>query len=117
MKSSNLKYPYIVLAQAKIESGNYTSVIFKENNNLFGMKLARLRPTTLIGENKGHAVYTTWKESVYDYCLYQSSFNFKTEDEYYHILYNYAQDSTYVNYIKDIVNKEKLKLKFENYDR
>lgn len=28
----------LVVAQARLESGNYTSKVFKENNNLFGMK-------------------------------------------------------------------------------
>ena len=31
----NFKYPHIVLAQAKLESSNFNSTIFKENNNLF----------------------------------------------------------------------------------
>jgi len=35
LKTLNVKYPHIVLAQAKIESANYTSKIFKENHNLF----------------------------------------------------------------------------------
>ncbi len=45
LRSSNIKYPYIVLAQAKIESGNYTSKVFRENNNLFGMKEPNVRTT------------------------------------------------------------------------
>ena len=43
MKELNIKYPHIVLAQARIESGTYTSNIFKENHNLFGMKKAYQR--------------------------------------------------------------------------
>ena len=34
----NFKYPHIVLAQAILETGTFESKIFKENNNLFGMK-------------------------------------------------------------------------------
>src|SRR6187402_1570007 len=36
----NIKFPNIVLAQAELESGHFKSVMFKENNNLFGMKQA-----------------------------------------------------------------------------
>ena len=36
--SCNVKFPHIVLAQAKLESGNYSSKMFKVNHNLFGMK-------------------------------------------------------------------------------
>ncbi len=43
IKDCNLKYPHIVLAQAKVESGHYKSRIFKQNNNLFGMRRARIR--------------------------------------------------------------------------
>jgi hypothetical protein len=43
IKDLNMKFPHIVLAQAKLETGNFDSNIFKENNNLFGMKQARIR--------------------------------------------------------------------------
>ena len=38
LKDCNFKYPYIILAQAKLESGNFTSSLFRSNNNMFGMK-------------------------------------------------------------------------------
>jgi hypothetical protein len=66
-------YPDIVLAQAKWESTHFTSKIFEENNNLFGMKLAYQRDTTAIGKNRGHAKYKNWQDSVKDYKLWQSS--------------------------------------------
>jgi len=72
MKELKIKYPEVVLSQARLETGNFTSAIFKENHNLFGMKMAELRPTSAIGINRGHALYTNWKESVVDYALFQS---------------------------------------------
>jgi uncharacterized FlgJ-related protein len=72
MKELKIKYPEVALSQARLETGNFTSAIFKENHNLFGMKMAELRPTSAIGINRGHAQYTDWKESVVDYALYQS---------------------------------------------
>jgi len=44
--SLNIKFPHIVLAQAKLESGNYSSKIFRENHNLVGIKEARVRVHT-----------------------------------------------------------------------
>jgi uncharacterized FlgJ-related protein len=72
MKKLKIKYPETVLAQAKLETGNFTSAIFKENHNLFGMKLAEKRPTSAIGVNRGHAQYRDWRDSVIDYALLQS---------------------------------------------
>jgi hypothetical protein len=37
------------------------------------MKLARQRDTTAIGENRGHAKYKNWQDSVKDYKLWQDS--------------------------------------------
>ena len=68
-----IKYPDIAMAQAKIESGHFTSPIFQENNNLFGMKLPSVRQTTAIGKNRGHAKYKTWQDSVKDYKLWQDT--------------------------------------------
>ncbi|MGB4400126.1 MAG: glucosaminidase domain-containing protein [Daejeonella sp.] len=72
MLELKIKYPEVALSQARLETGNFTSAIFKENHNLFGMKMAELRPTSAIGIHRGHALYTNWKESVVDYALFQS---------------------------------------------
>ena len=116
LKEVNVKYPYIVLAQAKIESGNYTSEIFKGNHNLFGMKQARKRTTTAIGTKNGHAYYTSWISSVYDYAMYQNNVmcDVQSEDGYYAKLgESYATDSTYATVIKNTVDNLKLKKQFD----
>lgn len=105
----NIKYPHIVMAQAKIETGNFTSQIFKENNNLFGMKVANKRPSTNKGEQYNHAYYNNWKESVVDYAFFAAAYlnKIKTEDEYLEYLrQNYAEDTTYVSKIINIVKSE-----------
>ena len=110
LNSLNLKFSHIVKAQAIIESSHFQSDIFKINNNMFGMKVAKLRPTTSKGENLNHAYYDTWKDCVLDYALYQAAYlrQIKTEDDYYEYLkVNYAEDTSYVNLIKQIVNQEK----------
>lgn len=106
----NIKFPHIVYAQTKLETGNFESKIFRENNNLFGMKVARIRPTTNKGEQYNHAVFNNWKESVVDYALYQASYlrDIKTETQYYEYLANnYAEDPNYISKIKKIVNDER----------
>lgn len=60
----------MITAQAAHESGNFTSPVFIHNNNPFGMKLAEIRMTTAIGENRGHAVYSDLDSAVKDYWLY-----------------------------------------------
>ena len=111
----NFRYPHIILAQAKLESGHFKSTIFLENNNMFGMKEAKLRANLAKGTNRGHAYYETWQESVIDYALYYSSYlrSIKTEGEYFEYLrQNYAEDVTYVQRLKQIIKKEELKNKF-----
>jgi uncharacterized FlgJ-related protein len=90
----NFRYPYIILAQAKLESGHFKSTIFLENNNMFGMKEAKLRANLAKGTNRGHAYYETWQESVIDYALYYSSYlrSINTEGEYFEYL---RQNPTY----------------------
>lgn len=106
-----LEHPYIVYAQALEESGRFTSVIFRENNNLFGMKMPEKRTTIAIGINKGHAVYGTWQDSVIDYALWQSSYmRGLSEIDYLIKLRNtYAKSVNYDERIKII--KESVKTK------
>jgi hypothetical protein len=106
LKDLNIKFPEIVYAQACLETGKFTSEVFKNNRNLFGMKEAKVRPTTNCGTDLGHAVYFTWRESVMDYALYQAAFlsDIRTEEEYYNYLSQfYAEDPSYVVKVKAIV--------------
>lgn len=104
----NIKFPHIVYAQACLETGNFSSEVFKNNRNLFGMKEAKKRATTNCGTDLGHAVYFTWRESVLDYALYQTAFlsQISTEEEYYNYLSQfYAEDPSYVSKVKTIAQK------------
>ncbi len=111
----NFRFPHIVLAQSIIETGHFTSTIFMENHNLFGMREPRTRITTAIGTHRGHAYYDSWVESLFDYGFYSSRYlgKLKTEGEYFQYLSrHYAIDKTYVTKLKIIIKKEKLKEKF-----
>jgi uncharacterized FlgJ-related protein len=106
----NVRFPHIVLAQAKLESGNFKSHMFLENNNIFGMKEAKRRPTTNKGTQNGHAYYENWKDCVIDYAFYQAAYlnDLRTEAQYYQYLSaSYAEDPGYISKVKSIANKLK----------
>lgn len=116
MKELNIKYPHIVYAQSLIETGHFDSKIFKENNNLFGMKQARTRVTTAQGTQYNHAYYDNWRESVYDYAFYQCRYlsGLKNEEEYLAYLgRSYAEDPNYLKKIRQLVERENLRELFE----
>jgi hypothetical protein len=115
LKELNVKFPHIVLAQSKLETGNFTSKIFKEGNNLFGLKEAKQRITTAKGTENNHAYYHTWYESVLDYSFYQCKYlsNLNTEEHYFQYLsQSYAENPKYVSILKDMINRENLKDRF-----
>jgi len=115
LKELNVKYPHIVMAQSMIETGQWKSKIFLENNNLFGMKEAKMRVTTAGGTQYNHAFYNHWRESVYDYAFYQCRYlgNVNSEGEYFQYLSaNYAESPNYLNAIKTLIEKEGLKSLF-----
>jgi hypothetical protein len=115
LKDLNVRFPHIVLAQARLETGGYKSRIFRENNNLFGMKQATVRVNTASGTQHNHAYYDTWRESVYDYAFYQTRYlsGAKSESEYLYVLgQSYAEDPNYVTKLKNEIEKNNLKKLF-----
>jgi hypothetical protein len=115
LKELNVKFPYIVFAQSKLETGNFTSKVFRENSNLFGMREAKQRITTAQGTENNHAYYASWGESVYDYAFYQCRYlsGINTEEQYFQYLsQSYAENPNYVSILKDMIVKENLKAKF-----
>ena len=115
LKELNVKFPYIALAQAKLETGNFTSKVFREGNNLFGMREAKQRITTAKGTENNHAYYYSWGESVLDYSFYQCRYlsNINTEEQYFQYLsQSYAENPNYVSILKDMIEKENLKARF-----
>ena len=114
----NFRFPEIVYAQATLESGNFTSPIFKENNNMFGMKLPRIRVTTAIGENRGHATFENWMSSLHDYGMYYNAYlrDLNTEEKYYSYLNKrYAEDPNYIIKVRRLADKFKDEKVFWHY--
>lgn len=116
LKDLNVKFPHIVLAQSIVETGHWTSRIFKENHNLFGMKEAYVRVHTAKGTQYNHAYYETWIESVYDYAFYQCRYlsSISAEEEYFQYLSrSYAEAPNYIQSLKNVIENEKLREKFQ----
>lgn len=100
-------YQDIVILQSRLETGYFTSDIFLNANNLFGMRYPIHRPTVSIGTYKEHAKYAHWSDSVIDYVLWQKYYlsrGYKLEGEvdsdFYLVFLKsipYAQDPRYVS--------------------
>lgn len=56
LDSLGIQYPEVVLAQAIHETGRFSSKIYKENHNMFGMKASRRSYDC--GNHLGHAMYS-----------------------------------------------------------
>lgn len=116
IKELNIKHPHIALAQAYLESGMFTSKMFKENNNMFGMKEARSRINLAQGTQYNHAYFESWEDCLLDYAYYRATYTskLKTEQQFYTYLGNYyAEDPNYVSKLKNMVNRYNLKSKFK----
>jgi hypothetical protein len=61
----NEKFSQYITAQAAHETANFTSYIFLQNNNAFGMKF--MKQASAKGEKHGYAFYTDIAGSVADY--------------------------------------------------
>ena len=92
IKRQNIPHPTIVLAQARLESGNMKSDFYRKTNNLFGLK-----------RGKKYATYRHWKDSIKDYKRRISSRY--GGGNYYSFLQRigYAADEKYLSKIKEIV--------------
>jgi len=110
MKELNIKYIEFSYAQVEHETGDFTSNVFKDNHNMFGMKVAEFRPTTAKGWNRKHARYKNWKDSVIDFALLQTRILAKTKNkqEYMaHIQKFYAKDRKYLKKVNKIVERNR----------
>lgn len=72
LKEAGLPTAHIneIFKHAQRESGNFRSKIFRDQNNAFGMRLAKRRKTLANDRRRGYAVYGEWYDSVYDYWLW-----------------------------------------------
>lgn len=89
IQRQGIPHPDIVLAQARLETGNFKSERCREDHNLFGTK-----------RGKRYAKYSNWRESVADYKA-RISARYKGGD-YYAFLrrIGYAKDPKYIAKLK-----------------
>jgi hypothetical protein len=85
--------PAIALAQFAQETTHFKSAICKENKNIAGIRNSKSK--YVIGMNRGHCVYRTYKDCIKDYIRIQNMY-------LKNINHKYAEDSSYVKTLKKI---------------
>jgi hypothetical protein len=83
----------VAVAQARIESANYTSDIAVNNKNLFGIKVHNCK--YVAGERKGHATFASYKDNIACYCHIQQRYLNKIDK-------SYAEDPLYIQKVKQM---------------
>ena len=111
IKCHGFKYPDLILAQAVLESGHFKSNVFRQNNNLFGMRQPRKRYTLCKGSNLNHGVYENWKVSVEDRMIYDTLYlKDMTRTQYLKFLDNvYCKNGYYSRTLEKIIKQNDLK--------
>lgn len=96
IRRQGLKFPKIVLAQALLESGNFSSRLAREQNNLFGLRL----------RNGSYASFDHWSESVTAYRDWVQ-YKHRPKEDYYVFLsrIRYATMKGYIYKVKEIVRQ------------
>lgn len=113
MNDLGIQHVDIVLAQAILESGTFTSNIFKTKNNMFGMKVPKKRETLAVNKRgyTGYATYASWIDCVKDYKMYQDFITKNkviSRSEYLAILSRgYSESEGYTNKLVKIANQNK----------
>jgi hypothetical protein len=107
LEYEGIRYQEVVLLQSRLETGYYTSDIFLNGNNLFGMKYPSHRPTVATGTYMDHAKYDHWSDSVIDYALWQQYYisrGYRIEEgadtDFYLVFLKsipYAEDKRYIS--------------------
>ena len=94
LQRQGIPHADIVLAQARLETGNFTSRRCRVDHNLFGIK-----------HNGRYAKYSRWQDSVSDYKESISS-RYRAGENYYSFLkrIGYAADVAYTKKLRNIVN-------------
>lgn len=91
-----VKHPRAVLAQAKLESGNFKSSLFKRHNNFLGLYNSRRRE---------YFKFSHWTECILAY-KNMVEYKLKEGEDYYQFLtrIGYAEAPNYVDLVKRIEN-------------
>lgn len=96
-----VKHPTVVLAQAKLESANFQSSLFKRHNNFLGLYNSR---------KKEYFKFNHWTECILAYKT-MVEYKLKEDEDYYQFLdrIGYAENPDYVKIVKQIESQLKVK--------
>ena len=91
-----VKHPKAVLAQAKLESGNYTSSHYRNRNNFLGLYNSR---------RKEYFKFNHWSECILAY-KDMVEYKLREGEDYYQFLdrIGYAENPNYIKQVKQIEN-------------
>ncbi len=111
-----IEYQDVVLLQSQLETGHYTSDVFLNGHNCFGMRFPKRRPTVATGTYKEHAQYSHWSDSVIDYALWQKYYLSRgyriedTNDDAFYLVFlncvHYAEDPRYVSKLVEMSQRD-----------
>jgi len=90
---NNCILPNIALAQFSQETLHFKSDICKENKNIAGIRTSKSK--YVIGMNRGHCVYKTYKDCIKDYIRIQNLY-------LKNINHKYAEDSNYIKSLRNV---------------
>ena len=85
--------PNVAIAQFRIETAHYTSRIFKECNNVAGIRTSR--SPLVKGMKYGHCVYDSVEDSVQDYIDIQNRYLTLIDG-------SYAESTEYIDLIREM---------------
>ena len=96
--AQGVEFPEIVMAQAILETGNFKSYACLKRNNLFGL---RKKDSTYMS-------FEHWTDAVAAYKKFIQKWKHPPSDYYDYLnRLGYAEDSSYVAKVKQIVNQKK----------
>ena len=115
-KSKYKAYTCWITQQSVLETGNFTSKIFNDFNNGFGMGVPRIRKSLRIGDylasnGERFSTYKNFEDSVADYLLYAEYFNMPTNfnrpEQFVDFLVSkgYATDPDYGSKVLSLIKK------------
>lgn len=106
-------YARALTAQAWHETGNWTSNVWNQANNMFGMKVAQKRPQNNSGSYNSYATYSSWEDGVLDRIALDTYFKTEKPEDNSQVLFymkevqlkGYAEDGSYVTKWHNIYNQ------------
>lgn len=109
-------YAVVLYAQAIHETGRFTSNVYRNANNAYGMKVAKVRPQNRVGSFGAYALYASVEDSILDRIAWDAYNSISPVDnindiqEYMRtVIPRYAEDPDYFQkwftYVREVLNQ------------